>query len=102
MSVSKEFVMDILLGLKAWASDPANEADVAECKAMLEADSSEEKIDGKKMIMTRMVMKRVEQKPESQLAAFTDDVTPLWDALMACREDPQIDKAYEDVKFLFQ
>mmetsp|Transcript_6780 Transcript_6780/g.15417 ORF Transcript_6780/g.15417 Transcript_6780/m.15417 type:complete len:103 (-) Transcript_6780:99-407(-) len=97
MADQRDFVLEALAGLAAWSTDPANADGVAECKAMAAADTSEGKIEAKKGVLARMVRVRCEEKPDSRLAAFKDDVTPLWEMLLACRDDPEVDKAYAQV-----
>eukprot|EP00440_Ansanella_granifera_P006921 gb/GFBE01007499.1/.p1 GENE.gb/GFBE01007499.1/~~gb/GFBE01007499.1/.p1 ORF type:complete len:103 (+),score=30.36 gb/GFBE01007499.1/:1-309(+) len=98
MSVAKEFVVEALQGLQAWAADPANAGAMGECKAMVDADGSEGKVESKMGILKRMVATRCAEKPDSRLAAFQEDIGPLWNALQEHREDPEVDKLYEQVK----
>merc|ERR1712048_137802 len=98
MSLPKEFIVEALQGLATWSNDPANAAGVAECKAMVAADTSEGKLQAKKGILERMVAVRLQEKPDSRLAPYAADVTPLWESLIVHREDPDVDKLYEQVK----
>mmetsp|Transcript_144520 Transcript_144520/g.402669 ORF Transcript_144520/g.402669 Transcript_144520/m.402669 type:complete len:103 (+) Transcript_144520:92-400(+) len=100
MAEQKEFVLEALGGLTAWVADPANTAGVEECKQMVAADTSQDKVEAKKGILARMVTVRCQEKPDSRLAQFKDDITPLFDMLMATREDPEVDKAYAQVAVL--
>eukprot|EP00928_Gymnodinium_smaydae_P000183 TRINITY_DN10067_c0_g2_i1.p1 TRINITY_DN10067_c0_g2~~TRINITY_DN10067_c0_g2_i1.p1 ORF type:complete len:103 (+),score=32.56 TRINITY_DN10067_c0_g2_i1:61-369(+) len=101
MAESKEFVLEALSGLTAWSQDPANAAALQECKDMVAADTSAGKMESKKGILQKMVSVRCAEKPDSRLSQFQADVTPLWDMLMACRDDEEVDKVYAQVAVVF-
>ena len=103
VDVPKDFVVEALEGLKAWAADPSSADALAECQGVVNADASEGKVDSKKWILQRMIWARCTDKPDSRLACFQEDqhgIQPLWDALQTYREDPEVDKLYEQVKAL--
>merc|ERR1719464_1056915 len=48
-------------------------------------------------ILTRMVTKRCEEKPDSRLAPYKDDVKPLMEGMSHHKEDPDVLAAYAKV-----
>merc|ERR1712227_428333 len=94
MSEIKELCIGMGASLQAFLEDPSNAEEVKKVKQMCAADASEGKMESKKAILQKMVSHRVAEKPDSRLAPYKDDVTPLLMAMMPLKDDPDCAPLY--------
>eukprot|EP01065_Artemidia_motanka_P050115 TRINITY_DN8500_c0_g1_i1.p1 TRINITY_DN8500_c0_g1~~TRINITY_DN8500_c0_g1_i1.p1 ORF type:complete len:614 (+),score=171.02 TRINITY_DN8500_c0_g1_i1:66-1907(+) len=89
--LSKKDVVEMFQGIADFLEDPANSADIRAVGEELKRDQSEGQIDTKRKVMSRLVERRVAEKPESKMAAFRNQIPLLTDTVFEiAAEDPAV------------